>query len=81
MDKRTKLAALAMLAKAAAELAAGVATSASEAAAYEAESQKTTLPQVTGNLIMGALQPAEQLLDELTAIFRAMHALHQSRTV
>lgn len=81
MDKRTKLFALAILAKAAAELAADIATSTSEAAAYEGEPLKTTMPDVTGNLIVGAMMPAEQSLEALQSIFRAMHALHQSRAI
>lgn len=81
MDKRTKLAALQMLAKAAAELAADIATTTSEAAGLAHRDNSHELPLVAANLIVGTLMPAEQALEELTAVLKAVRALHQSRAV
>jgi hypothetical protein len=73
MDRRTQLAALATLAKAAAELAADVAALTSEAAGIG--------PSGAGNLILGTIMPAEQHVEELQAIFRAMHVLNRAQSV
>lgn len=81
MDKRTKLAALNVLAKAAAELAADVATATSEAAGLEHSNPGDDLPAVRANLLIGTILPAEQALEEVQAIFRAMHALHNARAL
>lgn len=82
MDKRTKLAALQMLAKAAAELAADIATATSEAAGFEHDkAHAADLPLVRANLIVGTLMPAEQALEELAAVLKAVGALHQSRAI
>jgi hypothetical protein len=72
MDKRTKSAALAALAKSAAEIAADIAATTSDAAAHG---------QGTGydNLLIGSIMPAEQDLEALRSLFGAMHALHQMK--
>lgn len=80
MDKRTKLAALQMLAKAAAELAADIATATSEAAAVN-PTGGADLPVVHANLIIGTIMPAERALEELVAVTKAMHALNQSSAI
>lgn len=79
MDKRTKLAALQTLAKAAAELAADIATATSEAAGVSP--LPGDLPLVQANLILGTIMPAGQALEELAAVIKAMHALHNSRAI
>lgn len=86
MDKHTKLEAIRALAKAAAEIAADVAQLTADAAvADRSEASRggniNQLPVVSANLIIGGVMPAEQHVEELTAIFRAMHALHSSRAV
>lgn len=80
MDKRTKLAALLTLAKAAAEIAADIATITADAT-VGGTSAEDDLPVVRANLIIGTMMPAEQHVEQLQAIFRAMHALHSSRAV
>ena len=81
MNQKTAAEALAILAKVAAEIAASIAAATSESAAHALKPEQAAMPVVTANLIVGAIMPAEQRLEELQAIFRAMHALHTTRTV
>lgn len=84
MDQNTKLEAIRTLAKAAAEIAADVAQLTSDAAVADrsAATRSGKLDQhpiASANMIVGGIMPAEQHLEELQAIFRAMHVLHLAR--
>jgi hypothetical protein len=79
MDIRTKIDALKSLAAAAAELAADVAKLTQEAAGHASRAEAEANPYVAGNVIVGTLLPAEQHVEELQAIFRAMNAVHSAR--
>lgn len=75
MDQQTKLATLRTLAKAAAEIAADIATTTSEAAG---DQNGVDLPGIRANQIVGAIMPAEAALEQITAIFSAMRAVHRA---
>jgi hypothetical protein len=82
MDKRTRLAALVSLAKSAAEIAADIATATSEAAGCaRVDIGEAASSPAVANLIVGNLMPAEQKLEALQAIFRAVHAIHQTGSI
>lgn len=81
MDRFTKAAAIAALAKSAAEIAAEVAEQTCEAAAVEPSKTQTGRTGETCNLIVGTLIPAREGVERLRTILETIEVLHRTPEV